>query len=340
MLSGRHEMASTCRLSTSVLTLAIVACTPRTTFAEPWPPRDAACLVGADSERNSNWPRRAASIVCETLRRYGETVAALTETAPEDSAAYVTTVRRIGTQWLLQIAHDDPIGTRWDERRTALQKIEDVDSAAAVLAAAPYEDEASIEPRPVLRPPRNALILDGWLGGSSAPAVNGKHLGSGALGMTGLFRHRWFEAGFGLGIRIATISEWLRSEVFTGYVTGSVLAGAAFNPAPSVQVDLLGELGVESISGLNGDLYGDLQDGGSATLPYFGGRAGLSFLLGRSHRFVLGWWFAPGFSVPTNVRVTVQDCFFGCTTSSETLDVGGFSFTTGLRLGGIVGLGR
>lgn len=320
-------MAFTRRPSMRVLALAVVAFSPRATFAAPLP----ACLVGADSEPNSNWPRRAATIVCETLRRHGEVVAALTETAPADSAGYVTSVRRIGREWVLRITYEDPIGTRWDERDTALQKIEDVESAAALLAAAPYAADASPDPRPVLPPPRNALVLDGWIGGSSAPAVNGKQDGSGALGMTALFRHKWLEAGFGLSVGVGVFSA--------GYVTASVLAGAALNPAPWFQVDLLGELGTESISGLGGGFFDEVEDGGSATLPYFGGRVGTSFLLGRSHRFVLGWWFAPGFSDPTNVRATIQSCFFGCTSRSETFDVGGFSFATGLRLGGIVGLG-
>jgi hypothetical protein len=244
----------------------------------------------------------------------------------------VTSVRRLGPQWTLQIAYEDPIGTRRDARRTALQKIVDVESAAALLAAAPYAAVASADPRPVLPPSRNALILDGWIGGSSAPVVNGNQDGSFALGFTGLFRHEWLEAGLALSIG---------TEVFSaGYVTGSVLAGAAFNPAPWLQVDLLGEFGAESISGLGGSLFSDVEDGGSVTLPYFGGRAGVSFLLGRSHRFVLGWWFAPGFSDRTVVHATIQSCFLGCATRSETFDVGGFSFATGLRLGGIIGLGR
>jgi hypothetical protein len=324
-------MLSSRRPPTRALALAVLAFTPRATSAEPLPTHDIACLVGADSEPNSAWPRRAAAVVCEVLRRHGESVAALTETAPADSAAYVTSVRRIGTEWLLVIAYQDPIGTRRNERQTALQKIEDVENAAAFLAAAPYADVAPADRHPVLAPPRNALILDGWIGGSSAPVVNGSHDGSFTIGFTGLFRHDWLEAGLALNAG---------TEFFgAGYVMASVLAGAAFNPAPWFQVDLLGELGAESISGLGSGLFENVEDGGSAMLPYFGGRAGLSFLLGRSHRFVLGWWFAPGFSERTLVHATVQSCFFGCTVNSDTFDVGGFSFATGLRIGGIIGLG-
>ena len=218
-----------------------------------------------------------------------------------------------------------------DERRTAPQKIEDVETAPVFFAAAPYAVVAPVGQHPALPPPRNALILDGWIGGSSSPVVNGNHDGSFAIGFTGLFRYDWLETGFGLSAG---------TEFFgAGYVSGSVLAGAAFNPAPWFQVDLLGEVGAQSISGLGSGLFDNVEDGGGATVPYFGGRTGLSFLLGRSHRFVLGWWFAPGFSERTIVHATVQTCLLGCDTSSETFDVGGFTFASGLRLGGIIRLG-
>jgi hypothetical protein len=322
------------RSPTCVLALAIVAFTPRTTFAQSPPTHEIACLVGANSEPNSDWPRRAAAVVCDVLRRHGEPVAARIETAPEppDSAAYVTSVRRLGTGWLLEITYEDPVGTRRSERRTALQAISDVESAGAILAAAPYGYVAPAERRPVLPPPRNALILDGWVGGSSAPYVNGNHDGSVTTGFTGLFRHEWLEAGFAFS---AGEEFWGGA----GYVTGSVLAGAAFNPAPWFQLDLLGELGAVGISGLGSGWFDNVEEGGRATLPYFGGRAGLSFLLGRSHRFVLGWWFAPAFTEHTIVHATVQTCFLGCNTSSDAFDVGGFTFASGLRIGGIVGLG-
>jgi hypothetical protein len=74
--------------------------------------------------------------------------------------------------------------------------------------------------------------------------------------------------------------------------------------------------------------------GGSAALPYIGARAGLSFLPGRGHRFLIGWWFNGGSTIgQTALNSTVQSCFIGCSTSTETHTFGGSSFSTGLRLG-------
>jgi len=68
----------------------------------------------------------------------------------------------------------------------------------------------------------------------------------------------------------------------------------------------------------------------SATLPYVGGRASLSFLLGRMHRFLLGMWFTSGSTIgQKTVTTTVETCFLGCSIDTDTHTVGGPSFATG-----------
>jgi hypothetical protein len=109
------------------------------------------------------------------------------------------------------------------------------------------------------------------------------------------------------------------------------------DPNPSSRFELLAEGGVQSISNIGGGLFSNVVAGGNATLPYFGARGSLSALLGRSHTFLLGWWLNVGSTlVHTTVNPTVQFCFLGCSTATETHDVGGWTFSTGLRLGAFV----
>lgn len=178
-------------------------------------------------------------------------------------------------------------------------------------------------------PPRDALILDGWLGASLEPIVDGHPQRSFGVGMTALYRHAWLEVGFAPSVG---------TEFFgAGYFRGTILAGTAVNPADWFQVDLLGEFGFEYVSELGSGLFEKVTEGGSVTLPYYGVRVGASFLEGRSHRFVVGGWFAPGFSGHATVNATISGLFGDST--RQTHDVGGFTFTAGLRLGGVIRLG-
>jgi hypothetical protein len=174
------------------------------------------------------------------------------------------------------------------------------------------------------------IVLDGWVGGGATSVVKEEGAtGTVGLGLTGLYCYRWFEVGFGYTLQTGFLT-------LTSTVLGT-LVGVKTDPDPWFRLDLLAESGAYLVSGVgNGGFLGpSVVSGGQATSPYLGGRVGASFLLGRAHRFVLGWWVNAGDAVGhTTVQSGVQSCLLGCSTEQESATFGGGSWSTGLRIGG------
>lgn len=152
--------------------------------------------------------------------------------------------------------------------------------------------------------------VDGWMGGGSVAIVDGKTTGALATGATGLLQYKWFDAG--VGVTAA-------GPLFEGMAyTVSALAGARIDPVPWFRVETLAEGGVQEIESVSGTLFGEVLDSGRAALPYVGGRASFSFLIGRSHRLVLGTWTNAGTTIGhENVTATIDNCFLGCSVTTE-----------------------
>jgi hypothetical protein len=170
------------------------------------------------------------------------------------------------------------------------------------------------------------LVLDGWIGGGTSSVVDGSSAGAAVLGVTGLYYYRWFEAGAGLTMQF----------LFDSNVIVAGLAGFKVEPEPEsrVRIDILAEAGMNAASFENG-LFSTVVSGGNAVLPYVGGRLGLSALLGQHRRFVLGWWVSAGDAIGSVVvNSVISSCLLGCSTFQTTDTIGGWIFSTGLRIGG------
>ena len=172
------------------------------------------------------------------------------------------------------------------------------------------------------------IVLDGWLGGGSTSVVKeAGAAGTVGIGVTGLYYWQWLELGLGYTLEGAIFA-------FSAQVPG-VLAGAKIDPVPWLRFDLLGEGGAYVVSGVGGGLFATALSGDQASLPYLGGKVGISFLPGSAHRFLLGWWVNAGEAVGQRTMYPlVKSCVFGCSVTEETFTFGGASWSMGLRLGG------
>jgi hypothetical protein len=176
-------------------------------------------------------------------------------------------------------------------------------------------------------------MLEGWLGVGATSVVDRNSTAIAALGATGLYHGNWLELGAGL--------TWQPSlgGFGTSSVVATLLAGVKVDPTPRLRLELLAEGGVDHVS-LGGDPSETVDSGGSATLPYVGGRVGVSFPLGHTRRIVLGWWMSGGAAIgPVVVHSVVTNCnsLMVCTTAPQTDTIGGGTWSAGLRIGGEVG---
>jgi hypothetical protein len=182
-------------------------------------------------------------------------------------------------------------------------------------------------PAPALE---HEIVIDGWLGGGSTAAVREEGAaGTIGIGVTGLYAYRWLELGLGYTAEAAIFA-------FSAQVPG-VLAGVNLEPVPWLRFDLLAEGGAYVVTGVGGGLFTTVESGGSAALPYVGGKASVSLRLGSAHRILLGWWVNAGDAVGrTTLYPVTETCFLGCSTNQETFTFGGSSWSMGLRVGGAV----
>ena len=119
-----------------------------------------------------------------------------------------------------------------------------------------------------------------------------------------------------------------------GVLQAALTGGPTFDLGRENHVTLHGEVGVSTHSNLGGGLFSrNIGGDDTATLPYLGVRLALN------HGLFNGPWVA-GVAVhfrrelgETRNTVHVEECFFGCSTSTETFDVGGSFVGASLTLG-------
>jgi len=203
----------------------------------------------------------------------------------------------------------------------------------ATAVAQSADSPPPLVPRAPTRAPTTAtqwIMLEGWGGGGGSSAVDRTSAAVAELGATGLYHGDWLELGAGL--------TWQPSlaGLGTSSVMGTLLAGFKVDPAPRLRLELLAEGGVDHVS-LGGDPSETVESGGSATLPYVGGRLGVSLPLGSTRRLVIGWWVTGGAAVgPVVVHSLVTNCnsLMVYTTAPQTDTIGGATWSAGLRIGG------
>jgi hypothetical protein len=208
-----------------------------------------------------------------------------------------------------------------------------IGTPAAALAQAVDPPPPPLVPRSPPRAPAAPsqwIVLEGWAGAGTSSAVDRSAAAVAALGATGLYHGDWLELGAGL--------TWQPSlaGLGTSSVMGTLLAGVKVDPAPRLRLELLAEGGIDHVS-LGGGLSQTVESGGIATLPYIGGRIGVSLPLGRTRRLVIGWWVSGGAAIgPVVVHSVVTNCNSAmfCSTAPQTDTIGGATWSSGLRIGG------
>jgi hypothetical protein len=269
-----------------------------------------------------------ANAVCDALRSRGAKVGPVVYAGAGYRAAYVVRLRPPGASWSVAVTYERPVGNPVKTRWIAVDNFTEIPAAAEALADAQLDDDDS--PNAEVQPTVDfGGTIDGWIGGGSGSIVDGNSEGGIAVGATGLLHYKLLSVGAGLTATTALFGE--SASIVSG------LAGFRYDPAPWFRFDLLGEGGAETVRGAGSGLFSRTISEGSATLPYVGGRASVSFLIGRKHRFLLGWWFNSGSTIGEKaVTSTVESCFLGCNISTDTHIVGGPSYSTGLRIGGFI----
>ena len=179
---------------------------------------------------------------------------------------------------------------------------------------------------------KQGIALDGWLGGGSTRVVRENDwLGFGGVGFTALYHYEWFEAGAGVRVEFAPLGS--------NSVIPTAMVGPEIEPVPWLRLELLADVGAESVSNVGAGFFSHVGADAGATQPYLGGRGSVSFLLGESRRFLLGWWLNGGDAIgETTIHPWVSTCFLGCSQSQQTFTIGGPSWSMGIRIGGVAAL--
>ncbi len=114
-----------------------------------------------------------------------------------------------------------------------------------------------------------------------------------------------------------------------------VVAGVVLDLDAPFRMELLAEGGMTHYRALGEGLFVTQVSGDdSVTLPYVGGRASFAWRFGGNRGWALGLFAGVQADVgQQTAHPDVTSCFFGCSTSRETVTVGGTTFMTGLRVG-------
>jgi hypothetical protein len=269
-----------------------------------------------------------ADAVCDALRRRGIKVGPVVYAAAGFRAAYVVRLLPPGESWSVSVTYEEPVGRPVKTRWITVNNFKEVPDAADLLAKA-LEDDDPDSDKEVHNIANFGGTLDGWIGGGAGWLSDGRVEEGVAVGATGLIQYKWLDIGIGL---TAT------GAVYGGSATlVSGLAGLRYDPVPWFRFDLLAESGAQTMKVADSGFLSRIVRQDSATLPYVGGRASVSFLMGRSHTFLIGMWFMSGSALGEKVTTaTVESCLLGCSVSTETHTAGGPSFATGLRIGGFI----
>lgn len=298
----------------------------------PVPPvpvsNEIACVIGPEFAMYSEHSGSTTIAVCDALRSRGAKVGPVVYAAAGFRSAYVVRLRPPGSSWSIAVTYEEPVGNPVKTRWISVDNFKEIPDAAEALAKSLVDDDSTPNAE-VQQIADFGGTIDGWIGGGSSSLVDGNAEGGIALGATGLLHYKFLSVGAGLTATTALFGE--SASIVSG------LAGFRYDPVPWFRFDLLGEGGAETVRGAGSGMFSRTIRESSGTLPYVGGRASLSFLIGRKHRFLLGWWFNSGSTIGEKlVTSTVESCFFGCSINTDTHTVGGPSFTTGLRIGGFI----
>lgn len=107
------------------------------------------CLVGDHSGVPLSDAETAASLTCDALRGQGVSVGAPVVEASDASEVYRVTLRRLGEMVILELRHENPVGTTLDSRTIQLASIEEVvvggpRLAEALVQGLPIEETAAV----------------------------------------------------------------------------------------------------------------------------------------------------------------------------------------------------
>lgn len=101
----------------------------------------ASCLLGLRPKAQEDSARTAARLFCDEVRGKGVAIGDLTEQAPAGGAAYRIDIETLGSQLLVRVAHESPLGTPRATRRLFLANFEEMNVAAGRLAEALVHDK-------------------------------------------------------------------------------------------------------------------------------------------------------------------------------------------------------
>jgi hypothetical protein len=204
--------------------------------------------------------------------------------------------------------------------------------AAAQVGTAPPPAQPLPPTLPGQKPPdprQHGVTMDGAIGGGTRTADQGESDGMPVFTFTTLYYGPLLELGISA---TAAFGMWAGNATLL-----TALGGVKLDPTPWVRFELLAEGGAHVYSGLGRGLFDDPIERRTETLPYLGGRGGVAFLLGGSHRFLVGAWLAAGHDLgERSGTVTVRSCFLTCTTDDVPYAVGGPSWSFTVRFGGVI----
>lgn len=285
-----------------------------------------ACVVAPEASQYGDYDGRAAKSVCNALERRGVSIGPVVARATGYRAAYVVHVRPLGSKWTLSVVYEEPVGVEQKTRWMYMSDPNDVADIADDMALALTKPDPEVK-KEVEHKLAFGALFDGWFGFASE-AVAGSSTGVFTIGATALVQYEWLEAGVAWTDMGALFTE--STSIYGG------LAGVRFDPFSWTRVDLLLEAGAERVT-LPSAYFFTTVSAGTATVPYLGGRASFSLLLGRTHRMFIGWWLNAGASTENQtLPATVETCLLQCTKFDVHYTIGGASLATGPRIGGYI----
>lgn len=205
---------------------------------------------------------------------------------------------------------------------TSLRRVFGFAATLAVLYTAP---SASALPSSSGADKTQGASAEAWAGGGTSSVVQGaRNVFSLASGLSGVYHFRWLELG-------GELTD--QSILFTAdALVAAGLVGLRIAPSSRVRFEILSEWGVDDIQIEPGLLSSG--SGGSASLPYVGGRVGMTLVARGRWHFVVGWWANAGDALGSSVVTShFSSCFIFCGDYTQTNTVGGFGWAMSGRIG-------
>jgi hypothetical protein len=104
-------------------------------------PGVATCLLGLRPKAQEDSARTAARLFCDEVRGKGVAIGDLSDQAPAGGDTYRIDIEPLGSQLLVRVAHEAPLGTPRATRRLFLANYEEMNVAAGRLAEALVHDK-------------------------------------------------------------------------------------------------------------------------------------------------------------------------------------------------------